>query len=192
MQKMTKSSLLCLAGILMIILSGCSNRGGATPLIDVDAYEQALKEFPGSTLAIETGLERFQATFHDLTAPDIADRFRATYAESLFFNDTLHTIEQLDNLADYMHRTGAGLHESTVDVHQILRDGSDVFVRWTMEFKTRAAGRNIYSRSIGMTHLRFDDDGRVVLHQDFWDSGHALYAQLPFVGFAVRRARSAM
>lgn len=161
-------------------------------MIDVDGYQQAMADFPGSTDAIDTGLERFQSTFHDLTAPDIADRFRDTYAETLFFNDTLHTIDRLDDLAEYMAKTGAGLSESTVDVQQIVRDGPDVFIRWTMEFKTRAAGRKIHSRSIGMTHLRFDETGRIVLHQDFWDSGHALYAHLPIVGFAVRRARSAM
>ncbi len=176
----------------MMLLSGCSGRGGATALVDVAAYDRAMQDHPGSTLAIEDGLARFQATFDDLTAPDIADRFRDTYAEELFFDDTLHTIEQREALADYMGRTGSGLKESKVEVHQVLRDGADVFVRWSMEFRTRAAGRNIHSHSIGMTHLRFDETGRVVLHQDFWDSGHALYAHLPFVGFAVRRARSAM
>jgi hypothetical protein len=161
-------------------------------MIDVDGYDQAMEQFAGSVIGIDAGLERFQATFEDLTAPDIGDQFRDTYAESFFFNDTLHSIKDPDKLVDYMVKTGSALSESKVDVHQIIRDNSDVFVRWTMEFKTRAAGRNIHSRSIGMTHLRFDDSGRIVLHQDFWDSGHALYAHLPFVGFAVRRARSAM
>jgi hypothetical protein len=161
-------------------------------MIDMEGYERALSAFPGSTKAIDIGLERFEATFSDLTAPDIAERFRQTYAEELFFNDTLHTIDQREPLAEYMGRTGAGLSESVVDVHQVVRDGTDVYVRWSMEFKTRAAGRDIHSRSIGMTHLRFNEAGHIVLHQDFWDSGHALYAHLPFVGFAVRRARSAM
>ena len=170
----------------------CSGKGGTAEMIDIDGYERAMEMFPGSIKGIDAGVDRFQATFEDLTTPDIGQRFRDTYADSFFFNDTLHTIEEPDKLVEYMKKTGSALSESTVDVHQIIREGSDVFVRWTMDFKTRAAGRNIHSRSIGITHLRFDDTGRVVLHQDFWDSGHALYAHLPFVGFAVRRARGAM
>lgn len=158
----------------------------------IDAYEQAMQQFPGSTEAIDEGLERFKASYVDLTDPDLEARIRATYAPSLFFNDTLHTFHGRDELADYMARTGAGLNESRVEVHQVLRDGVDVYVRWTMEFRTRAVGREVHSRSIGVSHLRFDEDGLVVLHQDFWDSGHALYAHLPLVGFAVRRARSAL
>ncbi len=158
----------------------------------IEPYEQAMAKFPGSEVGIDAGVARFKETYADLTDPRLADRIRETYADALFFNDTLHTFSRVEELADYMEKTGAGLHESIVEVHQVIADGPDVYLRWTMEFKTRAVGRDIHSRSIGMTHLRFDDDGRVVLHQDFWDSGHALYAHLPFVGFAVRRARSSM
>jgi hypothetical protein len=174
------------------LLIGCSSRGEVSMPDIIHSYEQAMRDFPGSEAAIEPGLQRFKVAYADLTDPRVGKKVRETYAERLFFNDTLHTFDQLDDLAAYMERTGAGLHESIVEVHHVIRDGADVYVRWTMEFKTRAVGRDIHSRSIGMTHLRFDADGRVVLHQDFWDSGHGLYAHLPFVGFAVRRARRAL
>lgn len=174
------------------VLVGCSSRGGGFMPDIIDTYEQAMRDFPGSEAAIDSGLQRFKAAYADLTDPRVGEKIRETYAERLFFDDTLHTFGQLDDLVAYMERTGAGLHQSIVEVQHVIRDGADVYVRWTMEFKTRAVGRDIHSRSIGMTHLRFDEDGRVVLHQDFWDSGHGLYAHLPFVGFAVRRARRAL
>lgn len=158
----------------------------------VDQYEQALERFPGDSGQIEQGLEHFAQAFADLTADDIAETFDSLYAESLYFNDTIHAFHTRADLVAYMSRIGSSLSESHVDIKQVMRDGNDVFVRWTMEFRTRAAGRDVHSHSIGMTHLRFDGEGRVVLHQDFWDSGNALYAHLPFVGFAVKRARNAM
>lgn len=158
----------------------------------VDGYEQAMAEFPGSTRAIEEGLARFRASYADLTSATLPEDIRSAYADRLYFNDTLHTFSQLEDLVGYMEKTGGSLSESSVEVQQVIQDGADVYVRWTMEFKSRAAGRNIHSRSIGISHLRFDEDGKVILHQDFWDSGHALYAHLPIVGFFVRRARSAM
>lgn len=178
--------------ILTASLTACSGRGGSTLSEEVDAYEAALVRFPGSTAAIDEGLARFQSSFFDLTADDIGKQMRETYAEILYFNDTLHSFDALDGLVEYMERTGESLDQSRVDIHHVIRDGADVYVRWSMEFHTRAAGSKVHSRSIGMTHLRFNASGRVVLHQDFWDSGHALYAHLPGVGFAVRRARSAL
>ncbi|QOC23339.1 nuclear transport factor 2 family protein [Wenzhouxiangella sp. AB-CW3] len=158
----------------------------------VSEYDQALSRFAGQDAQIEQGLERFAAAFSDLTAPDLAERFQALYASEIYFNDTLHVFHERDALVDYMRRTGASLTESHVEIKQVIQDEADVYVRWVMEFKTRAAGRDVHSHSIGMTHLRFDENGQVVLHQDFWDSGHALYAHLPFVGFAIRQARNRM
>ncbi len=179
------------AGLIVLITAGCFSRGDTrSGNDDLARYEQSMLDFPGDGTAIDSGIAKFAEAYADLTHADLAERMENLYAEQLFFNDTLHSFDTRAELVAYLARTGSGLDESEVEIHQVLRDGNDVFVRWTMEFRTRAAGRDIHSHSIGMTHLRFDTEGRVVLHQDFWDSGHALYAHLPFVGFAVRRARA--
>lgn len=173
-----------------LIAVGCLARGGTVDNFQEDAYEQALERFAGQTSAIDEGVASFSAGYGDLTHDELAERIRELYAPDLYFNDTIHTFNDRDALVDYLVRTGESLDESRVEVRQVIRDGADVFLRWSMEFRTRAAGKDIHSQSIGMTHLRFDEQGRVVLHQDFWDSGHALYAHLPIVGFFVRRAHN--
>lgn len=158
----------------------------------VAAYHEALERLPGSSSSIDSGVATFRQTFSDLTRDDLAQRISELYAEEFYFNDTVHIARQRSELVDYMARTGQGLEQNRVEVHKVIRDGSDVYVRWEMTFRSRALGKRIDSHSIGMTHLRFDENGKIILHQDFWDSGNALYAHLPVVGFFVRRARGAM
>jgi ketosteroid isomerase-like protein len=105
----------------------------------------------------------------------------------MYFNDSLKTFQSLQPLVEYMESTSRMLDESSVEVQQVIRDGNDVFVRWTMTFASSAMGRKITSESIGMTHLRFDPEGRIVLHQDFWDSAAGLYRNLPVVGYALQK-----
>ena len=162
------------------------------PDFTVSDYESALNAHRGDVEGIEFGLESFRESYSDLTQADLGKRIENLYAERLYFNDTVHTFHTRDELRDYLVRTGEGLEESSVEIRQVVQDEEDVFVRWTMEFRTRVAGKKIHSHSIGITQLRFDEQGRIVFHQDFWDSGSALYAHLPFVGFAVRSARSRM
>jgi hypothetical protein len=181
--------LMTVAGLVAV---GCLARGNTVNMPEVDEYEQALQRFAGTPEGIERGVENFAESYRDLTCEDLEARMTALYAETLFFNDTLHSFHRRQDLVDYLTKTGSALKQSDVEIRQVLRDGPDVFVRWSMDFRTRVAGRDIHSRSIGVTHLRFDAEGRIVLHQDFWDSGHALYAHLPIVGFAVRRAREQM
>jgi len=146
------------------------------------AYHAALDRYPGTSRGIEAGLERFGRTFADLTAANIGQRIAALYAPEMYFNDTLKTFTANQGLARYMSDLGAGLSESSVHIDQTLIDDTDVFVRWTMHFESIAAGQTIRSRSIGMTHLRFDADGRVLVHQDFWDPAAGLYRHLPVTG----------
>lgn len=158
----------------------------------VEAYHQALEDNPGHGTAVEKGVATFRQIFADLTREDLAQRIGELYADEFYFNDTVHIARKRSELVDYMSRTGDQLQSSRVEVHKVIRDGSDVYLRWEMRFTSRAMGKNIESHSIGMTHLRFDKNGQIVLHQDFWDSGSSLYAHLPVVGFFVRRAQGAM
>ena len=35
-----------------------------------------------------------------------------------------------------------------------------------------------------MTHVRFDENGKVVFHQDYWDGG-TVYERVPVVGWLI-------
>ena len=43
-----------------------------------------------------------------------------------------------------------------------------------------AKGEPIHS--VGISQVRFNENGKVVFHQDFWDSGRHIYGQIPVVG----------
>jgi len=159
----------------------------AAPKPFSDDYQRALRTHPGSERGIEAGLEDFAAVYGELTHPEIGRRVARLYADPMYFNDSLKTFQSLQPLVEYMETTSRMLDESSVEVQQVIRDGNDVFVRWTMTFASSAMGKKISSESVGMTHLRFDPDGRVVLHQDFWDSAAGLYRHLPVVGYALKK-----
>lgn len=159
---------------------------------DMQAYHDALDTLTGSTESIDEGLARFEAAFEDLTASDTEEAVQALYADRVHFNDTLITLESGEAVAEYMRDTGKRVSDCRVIVDHALRDGPDVFIRWTMHFESKAWGLGVDSKSVGMTHLRFDDEGRVILHQDFWDAAGGLYEHLPIVGAVVRTAKRLM
>ena len=41
-----------------------------------------------------------------------------------------------------------------------------------------------------MSHIRFGADGKVVLHQDFWDSSGGLFEHVPGLGWMLRKAKA--
>lgn len=196
MQKHSSKTQWCRPALILVsvlALVGCSSSGSQVAAerakTAVDAYLEALETHLGATQGIDEGLARFEMAYEDLTDPDLGNAVDAIYADALFFNDTVHTFTDKQALKAYMTQTGANLNRSEVEIHQVLTDGPDVFVRWTMYFQVGDGDDAIRSTSIGISHLRFNAEGQVVVHQDYWDSASALYSHLPIVGFVLRAAQ---
>ena len=45
-------------------------------------------------------------------------------------------------------------------------------------------------RTIGISIVRFDAEGRVLVHQDYWDSAAGLFDHVPVVGWGTRTIRA--
>lgn len=156
----------------------------------VSHYESAL----AATGASEgrASLQPFFDLFTDLTASDVEQKVLDAYADDMYFNDTLHTYTRVEDLAAYLVRTANQLDSISVTIQDHWQSGEDVYVRWSMDTAFTVAGKQRQVSSIGITHLRFDQQGKVVLHQDYWDSTEGFYRHLPVSGQAINWIRKRM
>jgi hypothetical protein len=169
------------------MLAGCANR---ERLSYVDQYQRANAEVAGSPLVSDAPIRRFIDLYRDLQGPDLTQRVDAVYAPVLYFSDTLHVFHDRPSLRQYLIDTAKAVDSIDIQVDRIIQDGADVWLSWRMSTQARAVGRTMRADTIGMTHLRFDQQGQVVLHQDYWDSTEGLFAHIPFVGAIVRWTRN--
>lgn len=58
-------------------------------------------------------------------------------------------------------------------------------IRW--QFRCKLQGMAIEFK--GMSHVRFDSEGKVVEHIDYWDPAEHIYAKLPLLGGLMRYLR---
>jgi len=86
----------------------------------------------------------------------------------------------------YLLRTAREAESVRTTIDDVAVSGSDCYVRWTMVIKTRNMRGGLPLTNVGMTQLRFDREGRIILHQDFWDPGAGIYQHIPVLGPAVR------
>ena len=178
--------MICLP-LLAATVTGCAGRDQTGY---ASAYEAASSHFTGAAIESMAPVERFKAVYSDLQGPDLAGRVSAAYSDKLYFNDTLHTFNDRAGLSKYLQETAERVDSVQVHVDRVIVDGADVWLKWRMETRARALGRTMQADTIGMTHLRFDNNGKVVLHQDYWDSTEGVFSHIPFIGGLVRWTRN--
>lgn len=142
--------------------------------------------------SVENPEQKFLKLFGDFKQGAKSDIIRDLYAEKFYFNDTFKTFTNINDLVAYMHETADNVTVTTVEILDISKSESDYYLRWVMHMKFTAKGRAVDSKSVGMTQIRFNDQGKVILHQDYWDGAEGFYEHLPLVGYIVRKIKSSL
>lgn len=172
--------------LVLPVLHACG--GSANKSAYYAAYQQSLNDTEAAKVSNETVMA-FGDIFSNLQNDKLTNIVYEVYADSFYFNDTFRTIRDKKTLAIYLEETGKIVESLEVTINDIARSNNDVYVRWSMNMQFSVLGKAINSDSVGMTHLRFNDAGEIILHQDFWDGADAFYQHLPVIGMWLRQIR---
>ncbi len=129
---------------------------------------------------------RVREYFESLTPESVA-RVGEIYAQGAYFKDPFNEVRGVAAI----ERVFAHMYRQVRDPRFVILDevGSDAqaFLTWEFRFRT---GRLDGEQTIrGASHLRFDPDGKVAFHRDYWDAAEELYAKLPVLGAVMRWLR---
>jgi len=159
-----------------------------------DALDRSRREHPapwppGSAEA-HSAIERFRRFFADFTPQKVDALLDQTYADNLYFNDTLKEIGDRATLKHYLRESAAAVESCTVVIDEVLsNDTGDYYFRWRMRIRFKRFARGRDTESIGISHIRFDANERVVFHQDFWNSTDGLFQYVPVLGWMIRKIK---
>ncbi len=181
--------------MIAIFLSACASR--PVPVDPMAWHAQSLKATEAATAGSPTSgsaaekaaVEKFRTFFGDLREDLIKRDIRSVYAPDVRFNDTLKIIKGVDPLEHYLIETARNVESCKVEIEEVLTSSSGVYVRWRMGIRFKKFHKGTTQESIGMTHLRFDKEGRVVYHQDYWDSGANVFEKIPLLGSGIRAVK---
>lgn len=169
-------------------LSACSQSTEPKP------YAEYLRLTPPDNFNDPAKSERLQpfiALFGSLSPESVEAHFERAYADPLFFNDTFHTFRQRDVLKSYFLKLTQSA-TTTVTPLDYAENGDQIWLRWKMRTQFKVYWKDIDVTTIGMTHLVFNDEGQIAIHQDYWDGVEGFYSHLPMLGGLVRFVRSGL
>lgn len=124
--------------------------------------------------------------FFETLSPDSLDRLEAIYTPLAYFKDPFNEVRGVAAIRQVFVHMYASLTQPRFVVTGCIAEGKECFLSWHFEFHfknfERAAPRTIR----GGSHLKFNADGRIDFHRDYWDAAEELYEKLPLVGGLMR------
>ena len=163
----------------------------------VDVYQAMEMTDPERVGTVEPGspeeraaIDRF-TDFVSVMSPEIAaEKTLSVYAVNAYLNDTLAQITGAEAIRDYFVSSLAGAEHVAVEVTDVAVSGGNYYFRWIMDIQFMSLKKGEVTRSVGMSHVRFDRDGKVVFHNDYWDSTSGFFEHVPVVGWLIRRVKN--
>ena len=147
---------------------------------------------PGTSEEAEA-IARFVKFLKNVGSKDyIEENTSVAYAENAYLDDTIVTHYGPEEIKNYFVETAATMTSFELEILDTARSGPDHYIRWEMIFAAPKLGGGAPIHSVGVSQVRFDADGKVAFHQDFWDSGKHIYGQIPVVGGLIGIIRNRM
>lgn len=191
----SRLTFLCLLLLSMVTVSwvGCSSTSYPRLTAPSDAYLDAL----ASTEPLEVTPDNEQAALHRLMdlfrnfhVEYLRENTKHVYADTFFFRDGFKELHQIDELEAYMVHSAEPVRHCTFEFATPIKSGHDYFLQWTMELSLKRDDDDRMDRAIGMSHIRFNREGKVVFHQDYWDPTDILYRRIPIANRLIGYVRS--
>ena len=175
-----------------VALAGCTAAQPADPL---GTYRKALAATDPSisaspepdSVAESEAVNRFVDFYKVFSAEAIRAKVRNVYADGAYFRDPFHEVTGIAAIERYFVNSTDGVEECTFDIQDVAGFHGNYYVRWVMHLKTKRDPKSPI-QAVGVTHVRFDDKGKVIFHQDYWDGG-IVYERIPVVGWLIGKVK---
>lgn len=130
--------------------------------------------------------------FYHAISPETVARFPDFYSENAYFKDPFNEVRGVAAIQRIFTHMFKQVDEPRFVVVEQVADAAGAMLVWEFSFRVRLWGKGQAQVMRGVSHLKFDADGRVNFHRDYWDTGEELYMKLPGLGTLMRGLRRAL
>jgi hypothetical protein len=132
----------------------------------------------------QAAIERFVSFYSTYTEDNIKRNIRDLYASGAYYRDSFVERQGIDSIEAYLIQGAHIMQDLTFDLQDIAVHDGNYYFRWITRFSQKGRKDDI-THLPGVSHVRFNKEGMIIFHQDFWDAG-VIYEKLPIVGFFIR------
>jgi steroid Delta-isomerase len=119
-------------------------------------------------------------------------RFPEFYSADAWFKDPFNEVRGIAAIQHiFTHMFGQVAAPRFVVTEKVV-DANGAMLVWEFFFRMKLWREGEIQVIRGISHLKFDAEGKVFYHRDYWDAAEELYEKLPLIGSIFRFLRKAI
>lgn len=175
---------------MAVLAAGCASAPASLKPAKFTADALAATESLKSKDVPSATIERFKTVNNDFSTNNLAAHLKEIYAADVWFRDPFKEVRGLPEMQSYLLKSAAQVAEYAIDWQDVSVHDGDYYFRWVMTLKMTMEGKKIpASKHNGITHIRYNADGKVIFQQDYYDGATFLYEKIPFIGGSIRMVK---
>ena len=176
---------------LIVALWGCT---GGKPMTLENYTKELAATDPARTTLVKPGSAEEKAgidafkEYYKIFAEDVIRRdTKKLYTRDAFFKDGYKEVKGVEAIETYFIATTKAVVSCTFDITDVSVHEGNYYFRWVMKLTIKRDKDNPMEQ-IGMSHIRFGPDGKVIFHADYWDTS-IVFERVPVLGAIIRWAK---
>ncbi|SEM44712.1 SnoaL-like domain-containing protein [Syntrophus gentianae] len=142
---------------------------------------------PGSEVE-KHAIETFRLFYEVFSEERIRRSIKTLYAPDAYFRDGFREVQGIEAITAYFISSTDAVSSCTFDIQDVAVHDGNYYFRWIMHL-TLKRNKEKPIQAVGMSHVRFNAQGQIIFHQDYWDTG-IIYEQAPILGRIITWIRS--
>ena len=175
----------------IVALAGCA---GGSPMTLENYYKELSATDPAKTALVKpgsaeekAGIENFKEYYRIFAENVIRRDTKNLYAKEAFFKDGYKEVKGVDAIESYFIATTKAIVSCTFEITDVSIHEGNYYFRWVMTLTIKRDKDNPL-KQIGMSHVRFAPDGKIIFHADYWDTS-VVFERAPVIGSIIRWAK---
>jgi hypothetical protein len=193
-------AILCVCALVGLSACKLPSKDMHTQTVPDSTYKAALErsnpasyQLPASGSAEEAAmLAGIEDLFTNYNYENLATNTTEVYAQNVYFRDAFRQFSNPQDIRDYMLHGLEPLTAAEFIFNRVIRSGDEFYIDWTMRLDFKSTPPNTWEESIGMSHIRYNSEGKVIFHQDYWDPTDIVYRRIPIANRLISYTKSKM
>ncbi len=125
-------------------------------------------------------------SFYETLTEQTLPQLRELYASDAYFKDPFNEVRDIESIHSIFAHMFVSSHNPRFIVQTKIAQGNEAFLTWEFRFRIKRYKPEVEQIIRGASHLRWNAEGRVHFHRDYWDAAEELYEKLPIIGAIMR------